>query len=98
MRRIEQIAKIHGVSVRSIERATFVINNGIPEVEQAVRDGLLKLGRAVEIARLPANLQAAALAAPCRPAAKRTRVQRMLDLWLDLTADERDQFRQLADK
>ena len=56
------------VSDKTIKQAKTVAQAGAPEVQQAVKAGKVSIKRAAEIARLPAEQQAAALAAP-KPAA-----------------------------
>lgn len=54
---IAQLARLHGVSLRSVERALPILQRGIPELIALVERGDLKLGRAEVIANLPVDRQ-----------------------------------------
>lgn len=54
---IAQLAKLHGVSLRSVERALRILQRGVPELVALVEKGELKLGPAEFIAHLPPDRQ-----------------------------------------
>jgi hypothetical protein len=56
-----EAAKLLNVSETSVDRAKRVNRNGISELKQAVTNGEVTVAKANEIARLPADIQAAAL-------------------------------------
>lgn len=58
------IAEKTGVSVRSLRQANKVAKDAAPEVAEAVKSGAVGLEKAVAIAKLPKEEQAAAIAKP----------------------------------
>jgi ParB-like chromosome segregation protein Spo0J len=65
---VTEAAEMLNVSPRSVESAKKIHANGIPELQQAVTDGDIKVSRAAQIATLPIEQQPAEVAE-----AKRTR-------------------------
>lgn len=59
-----EIASVAGVGVRSVKQAKEVQTKATPEVVQAVKDGVIGLPKAAEIAKLPKAEQAAAIDKP----------------------------------
>ena len=62
-----EMAASAGVGVRTIQQAKVVATSGTPDVQQAVKAGVVSVEKAADIARLPKAEQAAALSAPKTP-------------------------------
>lgn len=62
-----EMAASAGVAVRTIQQAKVVAASGTADVQQAVKSGVVSVETAADIARLPKEDQAAALAAPKPP-------------------------------
>lgn len=71
---VAEAAEEAGVGLRTMERAKKVVRDAVPEVVDAVRKGELTVDKAADIAALPKDEQAGAVAAPPaeRPAKPRT--------------------------
>jgi len=54
---IAHLARLHGVSLRSVERALRILHRGVPELVALVEKGELKLSPAEFIAHLPLDRQ-----------------------------------------
>lgn len=65
-----ELAQIAGVHASTIKQAKAVQTRGSSEVRDAVKSGVMGLPKAAAIARLPADQQAAAIAAPMPKPAK----------------------------
>ena len=51
------IAKLHHIPLRSLERAVFIRRHGVPELVKLVEDGELKLSLAEFVSRWPPDFQ-----------------------------------------
>lgn len=60
----EQAAEMLNVSTRSVETAKKVIRDGVPELADAVKAGEIAVSAAAEIAKAPAEEQAAIVGLP----------------------------------
>lgn len=60
----EQAAEMLNVSTRSVEAARKVIKDGVPELGAAVKAGEIAVSAAAQIAKAPAEEQAAIVALP----------------------------------
>lgn len=72
----QQLAEEGGMSVRTIERARVIERKAIPKVKDALDAGEIKTREAEKIARLPADQQEQAVAAPRAPVARQATPQR----------------------